>query len=619
MELLITLVLLALTVLAVAAVARRYSASAPLLLLVVGLIGSYLPFVHQPGLAPELVLIGILPPLLYASARATSLIDFRENASAIGWLSIGLVLFTALGVALLLTALLPIPFAAAFAIGAVVAPPDAVAATAVARQIGLPRRVVTILEGESLVNDATALVSLRTATVALGAAVTVGGVLWDFVKAVVIAIAVGFVVAKLVALVQKRTTDTITLVSLSFVVPFLAYAPAEELHASGVLAVVIAGLLLGHKAPMVQTAASRVSERTNWATVQFLLENTVFLLIGLQASTIVENALTSDLGATRVVLAALAVLVAVVVLRVVWVMATRALVRVRRHPEDARPWRESVIISWAGMRGVVTLAAALTLTADVPYRDVLVFIALVVTAGTLLLLGLTLPWLARRLDVHGPDPREDALQMATLMQRTTAAGMAELDHLTEPGDPVAERIRDEAERRTNAIWESLGRPSFEVDTPSDTYRRLRLATLAAEREELLKVRSEGWTDAEVFDAALASLDVEESMISRLDQRARAVRGEMLTPSIPDSPCEHLAEAPVMVEPTSHDGCLECKAEGLTPDHLRLCLTCGNVGCCDSSVGKHASKHYETAHHPVMRSIEPGEHWRWCFVDDLLGS
>ncbi len=365
----ITALALLATVTAVAGLARRFDLSAPLLLTLVGVVASFLPFVPEVHLSSEVVLVGLLPPLLYAAAIRSSLVDFKENRRPIGFLSVGLVIFTALGVGLLTWWLLPVPFAAAFALGAVVAPPDAVAATAIARRIGLPRRVVTLLEGESLVNDATALVCLRTAIAALTVGyVSVGGVTLDFVRAALGGVVIGVVVAWLVGLIRKAVTDSVIDTSLSFMVPFVAYLPAEELGASGVLAVVVAGLLLGHRSSVLQDASSRLSERVNWSTIQFLLENSVFLLIGLQVRWIVADVSRSDLGLGQIIGVCLAVLAAVIVLRPMWVFPVRFLA-IRPGPDRAGrvpSWRSTAIISWAGMRGVVTLAAVFALPEDTP-------------------------------------------------------------------------------------------------------------------------------------------------------------------------------------------------------------------------------------------------------------
>ncbi|MDQ3475330.1 MAG: Na+/H+ antiporter, partial [Actinomycetota bacterium] len=400
METAIGLVAFLAAVAAIGGLARRYGVPAPLLLVVLGIAASYLPAIGPVRITPDLILIGLLPPLLYAAAVKTSLIDFRANLRPIALLSVGLVLFNTVGIGLLAWALLPIPPAAAFALGAVVAPPDAVAATAIARRVGMPRRIVTILEGESLVNDATALVCLRAAVAALAGGLSVGGVVGSFALSVVGGLAVGVAVAAVIGYIRGRVRDLLTDITISFLTPFVAYLIAEEIGASGVLAVVVTGLLLGHRAPVLLTAHSRVLEQANWSTVQFVLENSVFLLIGLQAKTIVDDLAESDLGLGRILLVALAVLGAVILLRIVWVFpatyASRLVPRVARNDPAPTTWRAPALISWAGMRGVVTLAAVFVLPPETPQREVLILIALVVTAGTLLLQGSTLPWLVRR-------------------------------------------------------------------------------------------------------------------------------------------------------------------------------------------------------------------------------
>ncbi|NNG18082.1 Na+/H+ antiporter [Naumannella sp. ID2617S] len=625
MEVVIGLTLFAVTVLGGTLLARRLRIQGPLVLLAIGVLGSYLPFVHEPTLSPELVLVGILPPLLYAAAVNTSLVDFRDNLSSIGWLSVGLVLFTAVGVGLVVWRVLGVPFAAAFAIGAVVAPPDAVAATAVARQIGLPRRVVTVLEGESLVNDATALVSLRSAVAALAAPVSAVAVGLDFAKAVGLAILVGLVVAKLGSMVFRRISDPLVTTILTFLVPFLAYAPAEELHASGVLAVVVAGLFIGHHSQRTQTAQGRLVQRLNWATIQFLLENSVFLLVGLQVHRIVTDGLTES-SPGRLVGICGAVLATVIALRVVWIGFSRLwLIPARRRGRESRfSWQESMVTAWAGMRGVVTLAAALTLPVGTPMRATLILVALTTTIGTLVLQGLTLPALARRLGVHGPDPREDALQEATVLQAVMQKGLTAAHEGAGPSDKGAlNRLEEGYANRVNAAWERLGRSVEEVATPSDAYRRLRLVALGAERAAVLELRSGGQADQEVLARVLAALDMEESMLVRIDEREQqqVSAAKPLAPALAEAPCEHLAHAPGLVPPSEAGHgleCHDCRIEGTEPVHLRMCLSCGTVGCCDSSEGRHSERHFRQTGHPVMRSVEPGESWRWCYLDEVLG-
>src|SRR5262245_57474435 len=285
----LTLVVLVGVLTAVGALTRRYDLPTPLVLILVGAAASFLPFIPTVEMTADLVLFGVLPPLLYAAAIRTSLIDFRRNIRPIGLLSVGLVVFTTLGVGLLVWWLLPVSLAVGFALGAVVAPPDAVAATAVARRVGMPRRIITILEGESLVNDATALVCLRTAVAAIGGTVTVLSVVGGFVLSVVGGTVVGVAVAAGVGRLRRRIHDPLTDTSVSLVTPFASYLLAESIHSSGVLALVVTGLLLGHLSPRQQSASSRIFERTNWSTIQFVLENVVFLLIGLQVQEIVSQ------------------------------------------------------------------------------------------------------------------------------------------------------------------------------------------------------------------------------------------------------------------------------------------------------------------------------------------
>ncbi|MEU8221815.1 Na+/H+ antiporter [Kribbella sp. NPDC048915] len=633
MHIAIELVALVAVVAAGAALAGRIGISAPLLLVVVGVAASYLPFIPRVELEPEVVLVGFLPPLLYAAAIRTSLIDFSKHRRSIGQLSILLVAFTTLGVGLVAWWLLgpiaeslgqkPLPLWAAFAIGAVVAPPDAVAATAIAKRVGMPRRIVTILEGESLMNDATALVCLRTAIAAAVVTPTIWDIGLDFLIAAGGGVLVGFAATFLLAKIRRRFTDPVLDTTLSLTAPFIAYIAAEEIHASGVLAVVITGLLLGHKAPLIQSAKSRMSERTNWRTFQFLLENAVFLLIGLQTRWILEDLAESPLPGWLIATTTVAVFLAVVLLRPLWIFPTTFLNRRILGPSRSGPVSLNglIVVSWAGMRGVVTLAAVFTLPENTPHREVLVFIALAVTAGTLLVQGSTLPWLVRRVGLPAPDPAEDALQEAAVLQGAHRAGMAKLDEISTPSDPpqVLELLRQRGDARAQAAWERLGRPETEYETPSEAYRRLRLAMLAEERAHILKVRDAGLVPDEVLQRAQNALDIEESVLDRDEDDDVGGRSEDLRPVVtPGGACEHLEQAPVVVTPNTPDGCEECLAIGSTWVHLRLCLACGHVGCCDSSPMKHAAKHYEESKHPVMRSFEPGETWRWCFTDEKLG-
>jgi CPA1 family monovalent cation:H+ antiporter len=621
----LTLVTLIAIAIAGSVIAERYTVSTPLLLIVLGSAASYVPVVPEFELTPTIVLVGLLPPLLYASAIQTWLVVFKTIRRPLALLSMGLVVFTVLGVGALVHHLLPVSWPVAFALGAVVAPPDAVAASAVARRVGMPRRVVTILEGESLVNDATAIVTLRTAIAAMAGVVSVWEVGAGFVISAAGGAVAGLAVAVVIGKIRRRLENDLADVAVSILTPWIAYVLAEQIHVpgvdfhpSGVLAVVVAGLLLGHKSPAIQSATSRLFERTNWATLSFVLENSVFLLIGLQAKGIVEALADDDLSAGRIALVSALVLLTVIALRMIWIYPATYIPRwipsVRRV-DPPPPWTIPTVVGWAGMRGVVTLAAVFLLPADTPHRPVLVMIAFVVTVGTLLIQGLTLPALLRVLKVSGPDPHEDHIQEATAYQSAVNAGLAWLDEQGDDLDPaVADRVRQRALDRTNAVWERLGG----LDTPSAQYSRARAAMLERERSAVLDLRRRGTIDQAILRRVLAALDVEESILDSVESGSTADREDDLR--VYTGECEHLravctADTPAPLTPA---GCEECLQDGGTWVSLRLCLGCGHVGCCDSSFSKHAAAHFRSSGHPVMRSFEPGEAWRWCFVDEIAG-
>ncbi|MEO5665901.1 MAG: Na+/H+ antiporter [Nocardioides sp.] len=623
MEIALFLVALVVVVLAGTALADRVSLPAPLLLIVVGVVGTYLPFVPEVHLEHDLVLLGLLPPLLYAAAIQTSLVDFNANRRAILFLSVGLVAFTAFGVGALVHFLVPsISWPIAIAIGAVVAPPDAVAATAIGRSIGLPRRVVTILEGESLFNDATALVLLGTAIAAASEGVQAVDVGLDFLWASAGGALLGFIVFVIVAKLRKLVTDPLMDTAISLVTPFAAFLLAEELESSGVISVVVAGLLLGHKAPIIQTAQSRIAERINWRTIAFLLENTVFLLIGLQARWILEGVADSELSPARITAVCAGTLLACIVLRLAWVFVARyALVRPGPDPSTGQvpPWPYTFILGWAGMRGVVTLAAAFIIPSTAEHHEVLLLIAFTVVAGTLFIQGLSLPWVARRLNVPSPDPLDDALARAALLQQASKAGFIALDEL-EHDDPhgVHDLIRQRVDQRNFAAWEQLSTTEGQ-DSPSDVYARARLVMIDAERQKVLKIRSTGTVPSEVVREVLGILDVEESMldIATSDHESDAPRVRRVPTG---RSCDHLDTAGPAVIFTAEDGlvCQQCVELGSHWVSLRRCLACGNIACCDSSPHKHATEHFHDSTHAVMQSAQPGEDWRWCFVHHLTG-
>ncbi len=506
------------TVTAVSAMARRLGILAPILLVLVGIVASYIPGVPSIQLHPDLVLMGFLPLLLYAAAIETSVPAFRLELRAILLLSVGLVLVTAICVGVILHEVVPgLPLSAAFALGAVVAPPDAVAATAIARRVGLPRRMVTILEGESLVNDATALVTLRVAVAAaLGETVTATEIAFDALLAVVGGIGIGLVVAWGVAQMHRRITDPLIGNAVSLLTPFVAYLPAELIDSSGVVAVVVCGLYLGHHWSSLTSATSRLQMSAVWQMTRFLLEGVVFLLVGLQLREIISNL---TIPTSTLISATAAVVGTVLVVRFVVVYSATYLMRLVPWKQDSvPPLSIPTVIGWAGMRGVVTLAAAFTLPvaeADgpFPYRSLLIWLAFAVIAATLVLQGSTLPTVIRWAKVPPDDPRQDALAEAVIQHEARQAALLRLDEVA--GDAptvVVEQLRQAVEKQANHAWERLGRPRQE--NPSNAYRRLRREMLQAEREVFLRAHAQGRIPESVLHRVQREMDLREALLYR---------------------------------------------------------------------------------------------------------
>jgi CPA1 family monovalent cation:H+ antiporter len=272
------------------------------------------------------------------------------------------------------------------------------------------------------------------------------------------------------------------------------------------------------------------------------------------------------------------------------------------------------------MRGVVTLAAAFALPVQTPHRGLLLLVAFTVVVGSLLLQGLTLPQLVRRLGLRGPDAAEDALRRAALLTEVVAEGQRRLQEVSAQEDvpaDVVDQLRSRSVRRSDAAWERLGRSNAEYEPPTAMYVRLRLEMLQRERSVLLAARDAGRYDEEVMRSVLTMLDVEESLLDHVELENRDV-DDALRLEETDELCEHLQASVDDVAARTPAGCGACLVEGTTWVHLRLCLVCGEVGCCDSSPRQHGRRHFEATGHPVIRSFEPGEAWRWCFVDEQLG-
>ncbi|MEU6779889.1 Na+/H+ antiporter [Nonomuraea angiospora] len=506
----------------VAAVARRRGWPAPLLLVAAGLLVS--PLVPAVPLQPELVLYVFLPPLLYSAAFDSSYLRLRDVKRAVALLSIGLVLFTTAAVGLVVHLLLPqLPLALAFALGAIIAPPDAVAAVAVGRRLGLPRRALTILVGESLFNDATALTLYRVAVgAALGGTFDMWHGLGDFALAAAGGVAIGLVVAFALAWLFRHTRDSLVENTLMLLIPFATYLAAESVHASGVIAVVIVGLYLGNRMHL-QGFGTRLVSDAVWKVTDFFLEAVVFALIGLQLTTVVQG--ISGYNPWAVAGYAAAVLAVTIVSRFVWLFAvTRLMKLLRRSNVPTGP--QTVILGWAGMRGVVSLAAAFAIPPDIPAQDraMLLFLTFTTVIGTLLIQGTTFPALIKRLRVSSEQEQyEDRLAEAAAQQAALEAGLEELTRLiAEQGEPdeiqkqVIDQLREKSWRRSLSAWERLGGGTGQggAETPSALYRRLRRDMLQAERQVFVRLRDERRLDDEVMRDVMAQLDFEEAILER---------------------------------------------------------------------------------------------------------
>ncbi|MEO7015694.1 MAG: Na+/H+ antiporter [Leifsonia sp.] len=497
----------------VTGLSRRVGWSAPVVLVVVGAIVSFVPGIPHVQLEPEVVLYGLLPPLLFAAAIQTSFVDVRARRDGILLLSVGLVVFTVAVVGFATWWVVPsLTIAAAFAFGAVVAPTDTVAVTAIAGRLHLPRRLVTVLEGESLLNDATALVALNATIAAIVSVVNPWAIAGDFVLAVVVGVAVGLGVGFVIASIRKQLRAPVLDTSLALITPYVAFIPAQFLHGSGILAVVVAGLFLGYRSPTIQTAEARIAETINWRTISFLLENAVFLFIGLELSSIVRKAFTSGITPAQTVLISVVVLLALFLARFVWMVLTTTLYRhgPKRLRERGWNWPTGIAVSFAGIRGVVTLAAVFLLPNGTPHKEFLQFLAFVVVVGTLLE-GIALPWIIRRLKLPPPDFAQEAGEMQRLLAEAQTAGLGQLEaQVTGSEDQrVIERLRINALFLADAIENPT--PDESEDAPIE-YQRLRRSMIKAERQAVLQARSEGRYQEPAVRSVLAFLDAEESAL-----------------------------------------------------------------------------------------------------------
>jgi monovalent cation/hydrogen antiporter len=520
-ELLILVLLVVVPALSV--LARQLDVPYVILLVLAGLALGLTPGLPSPELDPDLVLVIFLPPLLYQAAFFADLRDMRANLRGITLMSVGLVLATAVVVAVVARAVLGLPWAAAFALGGILAPTDPIAATAIMRRLGAPRRMVNVLEGESLVNDGTALVIYRAAVAA-----AIGGTfsLWHaslaFVLGILGGIAVGLAVGWLVAAARSRIDDIPTEVTISLFTGYAAYLPAEQLGVSGVLAAVTAGIVLGVRAPRISTAQMRLQGYATWELIVFLINSVLFVLIGLQLPNIVGGIEGySDLELIGYGLLFSAV---IVLIRFAWLNLSIGVIRtLDRRPsqrERRTTWQVRVLSSWSGMRGAVSMAAALALPLETdagtpfPARDLIVFITFAVVLVTVVGQGLTLPALIRALQVHD----DDGDQREEIRARLAAAKSA-LDELDRLGDEGS--VREETLERMRALYRYRKRRfaaragKVEDDGYEDrslSYQQAVRRVLDAQRDAIVDLRNSGEISNEVMHRVERELDLEDSRL-----------------------------------------------------------------------------------------------------------
>jgi monovalent cation/hydrogen antiporter len=514
-----TVILLLVAVLALTTAARRLLIPYPILLVIGGLILGFLPALPVITLKPDLVFLVFLPPILWAAAYFTSWRDFRANLRPIGLLAVGLVLATTAAVAAVVHAALPgLGWAGAIALGAIVSPPDAVAVTALGRRLNIPHRIVTILEGESLVNDATALILYRAAiAAAVGLRFVPAETLLRFVVAAAAGVGIGLLVGALARRALEWARDSFSEIAITLICPYIAWVLAEQLQASGVLACVAGGLYLRQHFSAIVTPATRIQARAVWNLLVFVLNGFIFILIGLQLRSLANAVPPGRMG--LIILIGALVSVTAILVRLVWVPLAawipRRISSSLRAQDPMPPWRALFLVGWIGMRGIVTLAGALALpltTADgapFPLRAEIILITFIVIFVTLVLQGLSLTPLIRWLKLEEDRTLEQEEMRAR--EQAAAAALVHLDKLTGDGWPVPDQV-EQLRVLYNRRLQRYARPGtvapecmVEAD---EAFKRLRQETLTAERQALIGFRDRGVISDEVLHRLEYELDIE---------------------------------------------------------------------------------------------------------------
>ena len=512
---------LLIVVAALAILAKKVALPYPVLLVIGGLALGFVPGLPAVQLEPEMVFLFLLPPLLYPAAAFTSWRDFRANLSPISLLAVGLVLFTTAFVAVVAHALTGLPWPAAFVLGAIISPTDAIAATAIANRMRVPQRIVTILEGESLVNDATALVAYRFAIAAMmSGKFSLSEASVRFVLVALGGTGIGLTVGWLASQLQRRLDDPPVQITISLLTPFAAYIPAERLHVSGVLAVVASGLFLGWRAPRIFTSRTRLNLYVFWEMMVFLLNGLAFVLIGLQLPRILHT--LSGHSLRQLVWHGVLISCVAIVVRIAWVFTSTHLLRLMsaslRKKDPYPAWQNVAIVAWAGMRGVVSLAAALavpvTLSDGSPFpgRDYILFITFCVILATLVLQGLSLPVLIRRLGVM--DDGLVNMEERTARLKANEAAVAYLGEVDSqfPAD-IVERLRAEYDDRIRQL-EVCASPGGDCSDAlfAPSYQRLQQDALDVERRTIIQLRDEYVINDEVLRRIQSDLDHAEARL-----------------------------------------------------------------------------------------------------------
>ncbi len=497
----------------------------PIPLVIGGLVLGLLPGIPDIQLDPKLVLLVFLPPLLYSSAFFADLRAMRADARVISLTAIGLVLATTAAVAWIGHGLLGLPWAMAFALGAIVSPTDPAAATAIMRRVGAPRRLVNILEGESMFNDATALVAYKVAVAAaVGESFSGGHAVLEFFRDAAGGVAIGLAVGWLIGQVRMRVSDLNTEMTISLFTAYGAFIPADQLGVSGVLSVVACGVYIGFRAPAIASPESRMQLGALWSTLAFLLNAALFILIGLQLPVIARG--LSGQPTSDVIGYAAAVCAAVIAVRFLWNFITTSIIRAidRRPSQRARraDWRARFLGSWSGMRGAVSLAAALALPihtaagAPLPGRALIQFTTFALILVTVVGQGLTLPLLIRRLGVveDGSEEELEEVRARLMIARAALARVAELEGEGWTRDGTIERVRRLYEYRQRRFKIRAGKIEDEdgLEEGSLLYQRLMHEIYTAQRQALIGLQNERQISSEVMRRVERELDLEESRL-----------------------------------------------------------------------------------------------------------